>query len=56
MNQPKGFIDPEKPNYMCKLHNAIYILKQASIAWFDTLKGALVSRDFTIPNQTLQSS
>lgn len=29
MKQPQGFIDKEKPEYVCKLTKAIYGLKQA---------------------------
>lgn len=29
MHQPPGFINKEKPGYMCKLNKAIYGLKQA---------------------------
>lgn len=38
MHQPEGFIDPARPNYICKLTKAIYSLKQALRAWFDRLK------------------
>ena len=30
MQQPKGFVDPHHPDYVCRLHNAVYDLKQAS--------------------------
>ena len=33
MTQPKGFIDPEYPNSVCKLHRSIYGLNQASRSW-----------------------
>ncbi|PKU61722.1 Pentatricopeptide repeat-containing protein [Dendrobium catenatum] len=29
MQQPPGFIDPARPNHVCKLHKALYGLKQA---------------------------
>lgn len=38
MPQPEGFVDPNKPLYVCKLTKAIYGLKQAPRAWFDRLK------------------
>lgn len=33
--QPEGFIDPTKPQHVCKLKKALYGLKQALRAWFD---------------------
>lgn len=33
MTQPPGFIDPAKPNHVCKLNRSIYGLKQAPRAW-----------------------
>jgi len=41
MHQPEGFVDPTKPNHICKLSKAIYGLKQAPIYWFDSIKIAL---------------
>ena len=33
MSQPEGFVDPKNPEYVCKLHKALYRLKQAPCAW-----------------------
>ncbi|CAL1362273.1 unnamed protein product [Linum trigynum] len=44
MRQPVGFIDPEHPDYVCRLRKSIYGLRQAPRAWFHCLSQAL--RDF----------
>lgn len=46
MPQPEGFEDKNKPDYVCKLKKTLYGLKQARMAWFDKLKGALNSWGF----------
>jgi len=42
MAQPLSFIHPNLPHHICKLHNAIYGLKQAQRAWFSRLSGQLL--------------
>ncbi|KAK2456975.1 putative mitochondrial protein [Trifolium repens] len=37
VEQPKGFVDPEHPNYVYKLKKALYGLKQAPRAWYERL-------------------
>ncbi|GJY24320.1 ribonuclease H-like domain-containing protein [Tanacetum coccineum] len=34
MHQPPGFVNPNKPNYICHLQRSLYGLRQASCAWF----------------------
>ncbi|XP_047335705.1 uncharacterized mitochondrial protein AtMg00810-like [Impatiens glandulifera] len=46
MAQPPGFVHPDFPNHICKLHKAIYGLKQSPRAWYATLRTALLSLDF----------
>ena len=37
MEQPKGFTDESKPNFVCELRKSLYGLKQALRAWFRRL-------------------
>jgi hypothetical protein len=41
MRQPPGYESSEHPNFVCKLDNAIYGLKQASWAWYSKLSSKL---------------
>lgn len=47
MTQPRGFVDSNFPNYVCKLKKSIYGLKQAPRAWYNELKGALLELHFS---------
>lgn len=47
MAQPHGFKDSQHPDYVCKLHKAIYGLRQALRAWHDALKSFITSYGFT---------
>ncbi|GKV48157.1 hypothetical protein SLEP1_g54985 [Rubroshorea leprosula] len=47
MQQPAGFIDPNLPHHVCRLHKSLYGLKQAPRMWFRELKDFLVSHGFT---------
>ncbi|KAH9677665.1 retrovirus-related pol polyprotein from transposon RE1 [Citrus sinensis] len=47
MSQPDGFIDAQRSDFVCKLHKSLYGLKQAPRAWYDKLKGCLISWGFT---------
>lgn len=46
MHQPAGFVDKERPEYVCKLTKALYGLKQAPRAWFDTFSNFLIDFGF----------
>lgn len=46
MTQPPGFIDHSQPSHVCRLHKAIYSLKQAPCAWYTELKQFLISFGF----------
>lgn len=47
MKQPVGFVDKEKPDFVCKLRKAIYGLKQAPKAWYTELSSFLLAYGFT---------
>lgn len=42
VSQPPGFIDEDRPHYVCKQRKTLYGLKQASHAWYGELKRALL--------------
>ncbi|KAH9650127.1 retrovirus-related pol polyprotein from transposon RE1 [Citrus sinensis] len=46
MEQPEGFVDAKKSNYVCKLKKALYGLKQAPRAWFEKLRTTLTECGF----------
>ena len=43
MSQPDEFVDPRKPNHVCRLNKRIYGLKQSTRCWYDTLEKYLLS-------------
>lgn len=46
MDQPPGFVDADRPDYVCKLNKAVYGLKQAPRAWYNELSAFLLSLGF----------
>ncbi|GKA60200.1 retrovirus-related pol polyprotein from transposon TNT 1-94 [Tanacetum coccineum] len=46
--QPPGLIDFEKPNHVFKLKKALYSLKQAPKAWYESLKAFLIDHKYTM--------
>lgn len=46
MKQPPGFVDPNFPNHVCRLHKSIYGLRQAPRTWFDGFSDALLELGF----------
>ena len=46
MNQPDGFIDPERPDHVCKLNKGIYGLKQAARCWNNSINSYLLSHGY----------
>jgi hypothetical protein len=48
VEQPPGFEDRKKPNHVYILHKAIYRLKHAPRAWYESLKDFFVKNSFEI--------
>ena len=46
MRQPPGFVDPDRPQHLCRLVKALYGLKQAPRAWHARLGSALRAHGF----------
>ena len=46
VEQPKGFVDPHRPDDVYKLKRALYGLKQALKAWYDRLTTYLIEHGF----------
>ena len=46
VEQPKGFVDPHRPDDVYKLKRALYGLKQAPRAWYDRLIAYLTEHGF----------
>nr|GEY18156.1 retrovirus-related Pol polyprotein from transposon TNT 1-94 [Tanacetum cinerariifolium] len=47
VSQPEGFVDPNHPTHVYCLKNALYRLKQAHRAWYDTLSQFLLDNKFS---------
>ena len=48
MEQPKGFVDSDRPDYVCKLKKGLYGLKQAARCWNSTLDEYLKSAGYRV--------
>ena len=42
IEQPEGFVDPNKRDIVCKLQKTLYSLKQALRAWYERLHNYLI--------------
>ena len=47
VEQPPGFVDPKFPDHVYKLDKALYGMKQAPGAWYETLSNFLLENHFT---------
>ncbi|GKA33141.1 retrovirus-related pol polyprotein from transposon TNT 1-94 [Tanacetum coccineum] len=47
VSQPEGFVDPDHPTHVYSLKKALYDLKQALRAWYDTLSQFLLDNKFS---------
>ncbi|KAK8951385.1 hypothetical protein KSP39_PZI003284 [Platanthera zijinensis] len=43
LKQPPGFIDPTRPKHVCRLHKALYGLRQSPRAWYNNLPHVFVN-------------
>ncbi|GJT63397.1 retrovirus-related pol polyprotein from transposon TNT 1-94 [Tanacetum coccineum] len=55
VSQPEGFVDLDHPTYVYRLKKALYSLKQASQAWYDTLLRFLLDNKFSKVLQVSQN-
>jgi len=46
MTQPQGYVHPQYPNHVCKLHKSLYCLWQSPRSWFSKLSTELRSLEF----------
>ena len=46
-SQPVGFVDPSRPNMVCRLIKSLYGLKQAPRAWYSRFVTFLLTLGFT---------
>ena len=46
MSQPPGYVDPTNPSHVCLLHKAVYGLKPAPMAWFESFTTQLFHLGF----------
>lgn len=53
VQQPPGFESSEFPNYVCKLNKALYGIKQAPRAWYETLSAFLIQNKFMLMTSSL---
>lgn len=51
--QPSSFLDPWFPDHVCRLHKALYGLRQAPRAWYHCFADHLPALGFLALNQTL---
>ena len=50
MAQPEGYVNPDRPNYVCKQNKNIYGLKQSARCWNSTLDQHLKSAGYRKSN------
>jgi Reverse transcriptase (RNA-dependent DNA polymerase) len=47
MSQPSDFEDPQHPTHICRLHKALYGLRQSPRAWYNKLRDTLFELGFS---------
>nr|GEU43336.1 hypothetical protein [Tanacetum cinerariifolium] len=56
VSQPKGFVDLYRPNHIYRLKKALYGLKKAPKAWYDTLSRGIFINQSKYANEILKKS
>ena len=46
-SQPAGFVDPSRPDMVCRLNKSLYGLKQVRRAWYSRFATFLLTLGFT---------
>jgi hypothetical protein len=44
--QPLGFVDPARPDHVCRLHKSLYSLKQTPRAWYQRFAAYITTVGF----------
>lgn len=51
MKQPRGFVDPNFPSHVCRLHRSLYGLRQSPRAWYKRFSDYLKEIGFVMSQE-----